>query len=420
MNSFRIYKKYSKNIPIYWGFAHSVKNLFIKFFVKGKEIRKSKIIIYADLRDNLVKPLYHFLNKNDFSNKRVSLVYYITPNWKLWYNFNLSKFLDKILIEKYIDSFQLTNEKYLNILIRTWDKIFKISKCNLFIIYNEYSPTPYASLISAKKNKIIVVALQHGVITPTHPGYQYDENEEFITPDYLITWGEYEKNIIHYPKNSKCRVVPLGSPQHDFLAHMKFDRKKLLKKYKLNPNKKIILWATQGHDYLMNKTGEWDKTMDVIYKVARKLKKTHEFIIKLHPGEEQLGIKYKWKAFLTKTPIKIFSHNSANLHELISISDYVIVKHSTVGMEAILMGTPVINTEVMRSYDLSLYQGCPRIHNSEDLENILFKNIFSKNSKEFKMFRKKFIKEHFANFGHATEKVGDFILRLLSKSKRCI
>ena len=410
------------------------KLLLINTYYPKKRI---PVILENHIVDIIKYPNSHkkkafYIDKHTYTLKRyltkytnVGLMTYLPANPKIYLTKgcldNLNYMLkNKVMFMCRFFPWRIANT---NTIHEAWKKLFQNTNPQIILLTDEYDIVNKIGIAVAKEMGILSIALQHGIITPNHPGYNYPnvkkrEVNNYL-PDYLIVWGPYEKQIIRYPKTSKTKIIPLGSPQHDYLARIKFNREEILKKYKLSRKKKIILWPTQGHDLYMNKTGEWEKITNLVFDAFQHLKKEYQLVIKLHPNEEQFGLRYITKAILTHAPIKILPRE-ANIHELIFVSDYVIIKHSTVGMESILMGVPVIIIDVKNSENIYIYEKCPKAHTSSQLVNIIKKKDFSGDSSEFATFRKDFIHQHFSNFGHASKEVGEFILnklRILEKKK---
>ena len=56
---------------------------------------------------------------------------------------------------------------------------------------------------------IPTIELQHGVISPYHPGYSYPDRSKKFFPDYLLTFGDYWIDAADYPLE-KERILSVG------------------------------------------------------------------------------------------------------------------------------------------------------------------------------------------------------------------
>jgi len=297
----------------------------------------------------------------------------------------------------------------------TWKKILLKFKDSPFLfLINEYSPFPYFGVVWAKKSGIPSIALQHGVIHPTHPGYYHDPENVAVNPDDYINHviptltlvqGEYERRLLlkmGYPKKA-IRVT--GQPRYDFLAYSDdiFNRDKIIEEYGLPRNRRFIIWTTQTHGLSKR---ENIKNVQEILRAMKVLKDKYHLIIKLHPGENQKAPLYK-KYFGDKDFATIID-GKANTYELIYISDALITKHSTTGIEAIAMGKPILLTEFIKSVDLSLYTDYGFDYILRSYRDLIEYVRLIKSGELLDDFERKrafFIKERLAHFGNATQRV---------------
>jgi hypothetical protein len=287
------------------------------------------------------------------------------------------------------------------------------------IIFTCYYGINYSLVVAAKDLEIKTIELQHGIITPNHPGYIYPKKykNKFTLPDYLITYGNYEKELlIKHSIWDEKQVIPLGCPRYDFLANYKIDKDKLKEKLGIPKDNKILFWATQTHCPSMIENGENKLNAKETFKAIKK-NKDWFLLIKFHPAENQnKSLKfynyYKKKYKLNRC--MILKYDVFNTYDFITLSDCVILKHSVVGKETILMNKPIINFSFKNDKHLMEYKilkSSLLIKKDNDLNKFLrlikteqYKKIFSKE-------REIYLKRHFSNFGNATQKIIDFIKR---------
>jgi len=88
--------------------------------------------------------------------------------------------------------------------------IMKLIRPKLAVVVTAYGKETIVE--AAKSLGITVVELQHGVISPYHPGYSYPQGIKKKTfPDYLLVFGEYWRTCTRYPI-PRSRVLPVGYP----------------------------------------------------------------------------------------------------------------------------------------------------------------------------------------------------------------
>ena len=187
---------------------------------------------------------------------------------------------------------------------------------------------------------------------PKNVAVNPDDYINHVIPTLTLVQGECERRLLlkmGYPKKT-IRVT--GQPRYDFLAYSDeiFDMERIIEEYRLPKNKRFIIWTTQTHGLSKQ---ENIRNVQEILRAMKVLKNEYHLIIKLHPGENQKAPLYK-KYFGDKDFATIIG-GKANTYELIYISDALITKHSTTGIEAIAMGKPILLTGFVKSVDLSLY-----------------------------------------------------------------
>jgi len=306
-----------------------------------------------------------------------------------------------------------------------WRRILRTHKPNFLFLEYEYGPLEYMGIVASKKEGIPSIAIQHGVISPTHPGYyhipsnvSYEEDDyiNYVLPTITLVQGEYEKRILlkhGYPRKA---VKVTGQPRYDFLAYSDeiFDRDEILEKYGLPRNKRYILWATQTHGLSRE---ENLKNIKVISQALNSLKDEYHLLIKLHPNEDQRAPLYR--KFLKNKEFVTIMPGETNVYELLYVSDALITKHSTVGIESIIMNRPILLTNTMGdSKALSMYTEYGFrwiITRKEDLVSYLNELETGELLDEFEKRRKIFLKDRICCLGSATKNVIKVIEKLGGK-----
>jgi hypothetical protein len=286
------------------------------------------------------------------------------------------------------------------------------------VLQDEYSLFGYSVVSACKKiPSCKSFALQHGIISPIHPGYIFPKKIEksYNFPDYLITYGDYEKELLTKKScwNPKI-IVPLGCPRYDFLKSYKVDKNKLKDKLGIPKDKKVIFWATQTHDPIMIENGENKLNIKIVFETIEK-NKDWFLLIKFHPNENKnksFKFYYHYKNKYNLDSIRILDYKDENTFDCICLADLIILTHSTVGMESLLMNKPIINLATKTNNFLEQYaelKSCLLVKKNKDLNKFL-RLIQTKEYKDlFKKERKKYLKSHFSNLGFATKKIIKFI-----------
>ena len=306
-------------------------------------------------------------------------------------------------------------------------RIIDLQKPKLLVITCEYSHLGRAAVMVGKLKSIPTLALQHGVIHPTHVGYFHtkDEISNKVDPKYCplpdktAVFGPYHKHLLTkisaYPKNN---VAVTGSSRYDILYYVNkiYSKEKFFRKYKINPNHKIILWTTQCHG--LNQE-ENIKNFIAVFKTMQNLDNVI-LIIKQHPGEKKVHTKMI-KAYIKKYKLKnvILVPKNSDTYEQIFVCDLMITKDSTTGMEAVALNKPVIVLNLSGEPDRVEYvkEGIALgVYKEEDLKPTIEKLL--KNDSVLRKNRKKFIRKYLYKIdGKATERVVNLIEKMIQEKK---
>lgn len=106
--------------------------------------------------------------------------------------------------------FSFRKIKVLNWLLKRWKPRVVINCCYTY----------YAEVYAAKKNGIRTVELQHGIISPLHPGYEsrlaIDKN---FTAEYLLSFGENSTRELSNNVVNLSKTIPVGNLYLEELFH---------------------------------------------------------------------------------------------------------------------------------------------------------------------------------------------------------
>lgn len=185
--------------------------------------------------------------------------------------------------------------------------------------------------IMAGRRGIPSICMQHGLLGG-------DEAYLPVFTTKVAIYGEYEKKWYLDRGLEKNRMLTIGHPQFDDIFTQKhMTRAAFQEKYKLNPNKTILLFATQP-----NYVNMWNELMDQLAPLPQ-----FEIIIKPHPWElsqkerarklvenyQNYERKYKSVKFIIDKRMKLF--------DILPNVDFVVINLSTVGIEAMLFDKPL-------------------------------------------------------------------------------
>jgi hypothetical protein len=130
---------------------------------------------------------------------------------------------------------------------------------DLILVTSEYGFFERALVVAGELKGIPTLAIQHGNIGPLHKGYMYPkgnisaygsvETPDCPIPDKTAVYGRYSYDLLTemsaYPSST---AVITGQPRYDMLAVADrfFSREEFCGRLNLDPDRKIVLVATQS------------------------------------------------------------------------------------------------------------------------------------------------------------------------------
>lgn len=180
----------------------------------------------------------------------------------------------------------------------------------------------------AQKYGVKTITIQHGLICTEIPGYLP------IKSDVFACWGESEKTTLISQGADPAQLSVTGFPGFDELWNRGKTEKKAIEK----PLRVLI--ATQG----VESSVEWYFALTPTAKIIRAIaeivsdKKSFEFTIRLHPNEK---LSPQTEELARKAEIKITK--GIPLHRQFEDCDVVVTQFSTVGLEALFYGKPLVS-----------------------------------------------------------------------------
>jgi len=147
------------------------------------------------------------------------------------------------------------------------------------------------------------------------------------------------------PENA---IALTGQPRYDALVAQDVRGKKaqLVERLGLKKDKPLVVLATQP----MVEHGFWseDRREDFVKLVFGAVREAGcQLLVKLHPREQSAGAYRSLLSKLNHEPVVIVQ-DEINTPLLLASSDLVVTLHSTLGLEAMLMGVPIIVADIYR------------------------------------------------------------------------
>lgn len=196
---------------------------------------------------------------------------------------------------------------------------------------------------------IPVIVVQHGIVMKDFAGF-------YVMPkvgDLQAVWGEYyRKWHIDRGKPAKSQVVT-GFPRHDGLLDLPpLDRGGLCQRFRLDPDLRVVLVATEWFQAATSRyTVEDNENYIRLVLRSLKLRNDIQIVVKLHPSFQE-RYQRMVSEIAAQEEVKVVIAKDS-LWDLIRLSSLVIVAVSSVCVEALILGKPVISVNISDCRDLT-------------------------------------------------------------------
>jgi len=222
---------------------------------------------------------------------------------------------------------QLSNRRAIKGLYRRF--LRRIDPEVVVIVVGQTKPT---FIEVCKELDVPVVELQHGVVTPYHPGYSFPgDRTKYAFPDYFFTYGDFWTENVPYPIPDD-RVLTVG------YAHLEHERER----FTSSDQSDQIVFVSQGT------IGE------DLSKFAVELRERNDIdaqlVYKLHPDYyDHWRSSYPW---LVDADIRVVDDDGPSLYELFGESTVQVGAYSTAVFEGLCfdLDTYVVDLPGARGY----------------------------------------------------------------------
>jgi hypothetical protein len=287
-------------------------------------------------------------------------------------------------------------------------------------------------IASARAKGIPTLLLQHGLYDRYQQYYNHIKadigpHKEASAPycplpDKLAMSDGYTKDIlVKQGKIPEADVIITGQPRYDLLAmgNKKFNRERTLRRLKLDPEKKLIVWTAQ--------TGHWTSSVNeryvtTLYGAVKSLKDVL-LLIKLHPNENKNSRQVK-KLYGNDRSFKppIIGGWGDITYELLYASNIVLSHNCSTAVEALTIGKPVIIMDFAGD-PVPVYAelGATLFVDKEDALLPAIKSLLYDEEARRKLgeARDRFISEgKYRQDGQASKRVADLVVSMIEESKK--
>jgi CDP-glycerol glycerophosphotransferase (TagB/SpsB family) len=277
-------------------------------------------------------------------------------------------------------------------LIKTLSKLFDKQKPSAVVLWADTVAFERTCAILAKRSGAKSIVLQHGIFKPILKKGDWARAFAPLTADKIAVWGKRFKDYLVSHEVPTEKVIVTGAPRFDVLANKGEVDKEFLEKIGAK-NRGVVVFAAQ--------TDTTEIAKDLINAMAEF--KGKQLVIKIHPMADSTPYEKIVNEMNSNTIIM-----RGQLHELLQASSALVTHSSTVGLEAMILGKPIIVFD-KKSDGQDMYGGTNaifRVGNVEELKEALQTVFSKKGSAGLQQRIKKFVFEMlFKQDGKATERV---------------
>jgi len=283
-------------------------------------------------------------------------------------------------------------------------KIGILDKPSIILVITDATFFERAAIYAGRRLNIPSVRLQIGLI-----GSQHDQCNFLV--DKMAISGEVTKEVlINICGFDPGKLVITGAPTYDRLvnADQNFHKKEICKKLNIDPDKKIIVFATEN---LSPK-----KNTALVTIVCKAIRDCHDvqLVIKVHPGESDCST---YKKIARDKDVNCLVIQDVDIHEILYISDLLITYFSATGLEAMILKKPLITLNPFTENDPVDYakSGAALItRNEKELKEAVNNMLYNETArKKLAQHREKYVyKQAYTQDGKATTRAVDLIEKM--------
>jgi len=351
----------------------------------------------------------------------------LKEKWK-----SIKPFLEKVLMYKSIELMPLLEQKFSEMFCRYFvdavkyielsKEAVRVERPDVLVILDECGLYGKAAIFAGKNAGLPTVAIQHGVLGESNIDLlrTAEELADGLTPSYnptpdkTLVSGEYYKTLLTDFGHSEDSIVPLGQPKYDILAKADkiFNKERIRKTFGIKPHEKMLLLASQPFPNEENKT-----FFKSLFKAVKKIPKI-KLVIKLHPNEYDSSLH---KNTAKEAGVDVAIIKDINTLELLYACDALITVSSTVALEAMILGKPVLIANLAGKPAQVPYVesgAAVGVYKDSDMIPIIKKVLFGNETmKKLEEPRKKFVFDHACKIdGMAARRIADVIRNMV----RCV
>ncbi len=296
-------------------------------------------------------------------------------------------------------------------LARQAERMIEEIRPGVLFLNHEGNRTPW--LAAARRRGCPSVAVQHGVIYPTHPVYRHARLATLVIPDVTCVFGQYERDVlVEHGGYVESEVAVTGSPRPVQAGTL--DGNSIGREAERRAVRDELGVAEGDRLLVVSSANLWlVRDVHVVDMVARTLGGPLpgiHVVIKQHPGETDEG---PFRVLLEGlaaaggySPPAVTTVRNIDLYRLLRAADAHLGLHSTVLTDAVVVGTPNLISIDQAGGDLLGYVQAGVAQPVRDVDDV--RSALADPPQADAAARAAFLERHFRD-GDAAERVAGVI-----------
>ena len=314
--------------------------------------------------------------------------------------------------------------------IETSKRVIERENIDAVVILDEAGFRNKALLVATHPQKAPTLVVQTGVMAVKNlfleygcaPGELEDSpSKRPLFPDKFSVYGDSSKDILkkaRYPLYGG--IIVTGQPRYDILARTSdiYDSEKFRHNLNIEPDKELVLIASQPLRLFGNKEM-------FLRNILQALKGDPQIRVVIKPKPDRSDTQEKWYKQLAEdmgVEVVVLPRNS-DTNEALYACDVLLTFYSTVALEAMILGKPVVTVNLTNQPDPVPYAqsgAALGVYRAEDIAPAVKKAWDDPETrKRLELGREKFLYEQFYKLdGQATKRVVELIYRMIGEKKQ--
>jgi len=386
--------------------------------LKSKAIMVNDLEIAEELSENNIDfNIFSSYSSKISSEKIIKKVKDIKKNWLELENNDDFKNIFNIKDINYWDIMKDHLEDVFTVQLPNWIRTYyaaidliEAEEPSLIVFTYDAMPHEKSIILSSRFNNTPTLEVQHGV-TNVDIGFVP------LYTDKVAVFGENSKQFFIGYGIDENRIEITGRPLYDSWTKDSKKNSEVLKHPDIPKEGRIILMATSALFHHRLDTFNNIKNMySSVVKTVRQFP-DHTLVIKLHPSEDVDNYRYA-----TEDPDNVIFVKDIGLTELINRSDMVITDISTIGLEAIMLGMPVITLNYTDKKDAMPYASSGAaigVYKPDDLKEAIDKILHDEDTQRtLEESRKQFLQDYLYKLdGRSSERVARLIEKMIDENQ---